>query len=77
MIYRLTKYIILILIFLVLIISGSLFIITKIYSEEIKELALEKINQQAIYELKKRAHYLKANYVMYGSMEHHIKENRC
>ena len=46
MIYRLTKYIILILIFLVLIISGSLFIITKIYSEEIKELALEKINQQ-------------------------------
>jgi hypothetical protein len=46
MIYRLTKHIILILIFLVLIISGSLFIITKIYSEEIKELALEKINQQ-------------------------------
>lgn len=46
MIYRLTKYIILILIFLVLIISGSLFIITKIYGEEIKELALEEINQQ-------------------------------
>ena len=46
MIYRLTKYIILILIFLILIISGSLFIITKIYGEEIKELALEKINQQ-------------------------------
>jgi len=46
MIYRLTKYIILILIFLILIISGSLFIITKIYGEEIKELALEEINQQ-------------------------------
>ena len=26
--------------------------------------SLEKINQQAIYELKKRAHYLKANYVI-------------
>ena len=46
MIYRVTKYIILILIFLVLIISGSLFLITKIYDQEIKDMALEKINQQ-------------------------------